>query len=96
MKLRTRERKAAKRYVTDNETSLKSQDVYVTTADPLIQDILGRLSKNESILSFLFGQDYGGSGTEGPRITLPDPLSRVVKLEEAANSVTCVADTSQT
>ncbi len=34
--------------------------------------------------------------TEDPRITLPDLLSRWVKLEEAADSATCEGDTSQT
>ncbi len=96
IKLRTRGRKAATRYVTYNDTPVESQDGQVAVAIPLIQGILGRLSKSESILRILLGHDYYGSGTEGPRITLPDLLSRVVKLEEAADSATCEAGTSQT
>ncbi len=89
-------RNPVKRYVNTNDTSLESQDAQAAAEDPLIQDILWRLSKVESILSTLLGQAYDSSGTEGSRITLPDVLSRVAKLEEVANSVTCVADTSQT
>ncbi len=35
-------------------------------------------------------------GTEGSRITLPDLIPRVAKLEEVENSATCVDDTSHT
>ncbi len=37
----------------------------------------------------LVTQDYDGSGTEDPRITLPNMLSRVVKLKEVENLATC-------
>ncbi len=37
-----------------------------------------------------------GPGTEGTRITLSDLLSHAAKLEEVANSATCVDDTTQT
>ncbi len=89
-------RNPAKRYVNTTDTSLESQEAQTAAADPLIQDILRRLSKVDSILSTLLGQAYDNSGTEGSRITLPDLLSRVAKLEEVANSATCVADTSHT
>ncbi len=82
--------------MTNNYTSLESQDAKAAATDPLIQNILGSLSKIESILCILLGQDYDGSGTEGPRITLPGLLSCVVKLEEAADSALCEADTSKT
>ncbi len=58
MKLRTRGRQSAIRYVTDNDTPLESQDAQAAAVDPLIKDILGRLPKVESILSILLGQDY--------------------------------------
>ncbi len=45
---------------------------------------------------FLLDQDYDGSGSEGPCNPLPDLRSRVVKLEEAADSAICEVDTSQT
>ncbi len=44
---------------------------------------------------FATGQDYDGSGSEGPRRIRPDLLSHVVKLEETADSAACEADTSQ-
>ncbi len=47
-------------------------------------------------MCFLLDQDYDDSGTEGPFNTLPDLLSRVVKLDEAADSAICEVDTSQT
>ncbi len=84
--------KYVKRCVNINDTSLELQETQAAVADPLIQDILRRLLKVESILSTLFGQAYENSG----RITLPDLLSRVAKLGEVANSATCVADTSHT
>ncbi len=45
---------------------------------------------------FLLNQVYDGSGTEGPCNTLPDLLSRVVKLGGAADSAIGEVDTSQT
>ncbi len=93
MKLRLRGRNPAKWYVNINDISLESQEAPTAAADPLIQDILRRLLKVESILCTLIGQAYDSSGTEGSRITLPDLLFRVAKLEEVANSATCVADT---
>ncbi len=94
MKLRSRGRKPAEGHVNINGASLESQDAQPAAEDALIQDILRRLLKIETILSTLLGQAYDGSGTEGSRITLPDLLSRVAKLEEVANLATCVADTS--
>ncbi len=94
MKLKTRGRKAATRYVTDNDTPLESQDAQAAATYLLIQDILGRLFKIETI-SILLGQDYDGSGSEGPRRTPPELLSLVVILEETADSAACEADTSQ-
>ncbi len=44
MKLRTRGRKAATRYVNENDARLESQDAQAAAADPLIR-ALGRLSK---------------------------------------------------
>ncbi len=96
MKLRSRGRNPAKTYVHSNDTSLESQEAQTAAAGPLIQDILKRLLKVESNLSTLLGQAYESSGTEGSRITLPDLLSRVAKLEGVANSATCVADISHT
>ncbi len=49
MKLRSRGRNPAKRYVNINDTSLDSQEAQKAAADPLIQDILRRLLKVESI-----------------------------------------------
>ncbi len=83
-------------YVSANYIPIESQDAQAAAADPLIQDILGRLSKSESTLSIFLGQDYEGSDAEGPRITLPDLLSRVGKLEEATDSATREADISRT
>ncbi len=77
MKLRSRGRNPAKRYVKINDTSLESQEAEIVAADPLIQEIYRRLLKVESILSTLLGQAYDSSGTEGSCITLPDLLSRV-------------------
>ncbi len=96
MKLRSRGRNPAKGYVSTNDTSLESQEAQTAAADSLIQDLLRRLLKVESILSTLLGQAFDSSGTEGSRITLPDLLSRVAKLVEVVNSATCVADTSHT
>ncbi len=96
MNLHSRGRNPAKRYVNTNDTSLEPQEAPTTAADPIIRDILRRLLKVKSILSTLLSQAYDSSGTEGSRITLPDLLSRVVKLEEAADSAACEADTSQT
>ncbi len=58
MKLRSRGRNPAKRYVSFNDTSLESQEAQTAAADPLIQDILKRLLKVGSILSTLLGQAY--------------------------------------
>ncbi len=68
----------------DNGAPLESQDAQTAAADPLIEGALRRLSKIESILSIPLGQDGGhdGSGTEGPRITLPELLFRVVMMEK--------------
>ncbi len=60
MKLRSRGRNPAKMYVNFNDTA---------AADPLVQDILRRLLKVESILSTLLGQAYDSSGTERSRPT---------------------------
>ncbi len=83
MKLRQRG-KTDLSYVTDNDTRLKSQD----------ERHLRRLSKTKSTLSIPLGQDNDGYGTESPRITLPELLSPMEKLEEAADSAACEADTS--
>ncbi len=40
MKLRSRGRNPAKRYVIINNTSLESQEAQIAAADPLIQEIL--------------------------------------------------------
>ncbi len=93
--LRSRGRNPDKRYVNTKDTSLESEEAQTAATDPLIQGILRRLSKVESILSTLLGQAYDSSGTEGLRITLPDLLSRVVKLDEAADSALCEADTTK-
>ncbi len=92
MKLRLRGRNPAKRYVSFNHTSLESQEAQTSAADPLIQDILNRLLKVESVLSTLLGQAYDSSDTECSRITLPDLFTRVAKLEEVTNLTTGVAD----
>ncbi len=68
MKLRSRGRNPAKRYVNFNDTPLESQEAQTAATDPLIQDILRRLLKVESILSTRLGQAYDSSGTEGSRI----------------------------
>ncbi len=96
MKLRSRGRNPSKRCVNIYDTSLESQEAQTAAADPLIQDIFRCLLKVESIRSTFHGQAHDSSGTEGSRTNLPDLLSRVAKLEEIANSATCVADTSHT
>ncbi len=65
MKLRTRGRKAATRCVTDNDAPLEAQNAQAMAADTWFNS-LGHLSKIESILSILLGQDSDGSGTESP------------------------------
>ncbi len=87
MKLRAKWRKAATRYMIDNVPAVAAAAV-----EPFLKDTN---SKIESILSILIGLDYDGSGTEGPPITLPHLPPCVVKLEEAAESATFEADTSQ-
>ncbi len=96
MKLCQRGRSPAKRYANCNDTSLESQEAQTAAADPFIQNILRRLLKVESILSTLLGQAYDSSATKGSRITLPELLSRVAKLEEVTNSATGEANTSHT
>ncbi len=63
MKLRSRRRNPAKRYIKINDTSLESQEAQIAAADPLIQEIFRRLLKVESIHSTLLGQAYDSSGT---------------------------------
>ncbi len=63
MKLRSRGRNPAKRYVKVNNTSLESHEAQIAAADPLIQELVRRLSRVESILSTPLGQAHESIGS---------------------------------
>ncbi len=56
MKLRTRRRKAAARYVTDNDTPLELQDAEAAAVNPVNEDISVRFSTISSSSAFFLAR----------------------------------------